>query len=165
MVKIYVFWSISKRAWQNGSTAPPGTQPIHFPSTDLHENLSQGVSWPIIQKSLLEHSENRNRKCAILNLAAILAIFHTFTLTYLSYGFYQINFKFRWVSSQQHGHTNCLEFQLFVTPCDRGVASKFDETPWKHEVLYLRHNWSNRLQTTHVPQHSRPDDVYTQIMT
>ena len=31
MVKIYVFWSIWKWAWQNGSTAPPGTQPLGFP--------------------------------------------------------------------------------------------------------------------------------------
>ena len=42
--EIYVFWSDFKWAWQNGSTAPPGTQPLGFPSTDLHKNRSPVVS-------------------------------------------------------------------------------------------------------------------------
>ena len=68
------------------------------------------------------------------------------------------------MSSQQDGDINCLEFQLFITPCDRGVASKFDSTPSKHEVLYLKHTRSNRLQTRRVRQDSLPDDLYTEIV-
>ena len=41
------------------------------------------------------------------------------------------------MSSQEDGHENYLKDRFSVTPCDRGVASKFDYTPWKHEVLYL----------------------------
>ena len=85
-MKIYVFWSIWKWAWQNGSTAPPGhspyvcTQPLRLPWTDLHQNRNTGVSWPDTQKSLKGHYENLNRKSAILHLVAILAIFNMFLL-------------------------------------------------------------------------------------
>ena len=44
VVKMYVFWSIRKRAGQNGSTAPPGTQPIGFHITNFHKNRETGVS-------------------------------------------------------------------------------------------------------------------------
>ena len=40
------------------------------------------------------------------------------------------------------------------------MASKFDYTPSKHEVLYLGHTWSNRVQTRHVRQEFRPDDTW-----
>ena len=68
-------------------------------------------------------------------------------------------------------HLNMMEIKtnskidFFITRCDRGVASKFDYTPSKYEVMYLGHIWSNRVQTRHVRQESRPDDIYTEIMT
>ena len=80
--------------------------------TDLHKNRRPGVSWPDKQKSLEMQFEKRNRKPAILDLVAILAVFYSFTLTYLSPGFHQINFILRWVSSQQDGDINYLEFQF-----------------------------------------------------
>ena len=67
--------------WLNSA---PWTQPLGLPLTDVHQNRSPDVSWPVMQKSLKGHYEKRNRKSAILHLVAILAIFHIFTLTYLS---------------------------------------------------------------------------------
>ena len=136
--------------------------PSFFAFADPHENEDSCVSWPDAQKSLSVNCENGNRKSTILDLVVNLAIL---TLNNLSQGFHQINFKLRWVSSQQGEDINYLKFWVFVTRNDRGVASKFDYTPSKHEVLYLRHISSNRVQTRHVRQESRPDDIYTEIMT
>ena len=58
----------------------------------------------------------------------LVAIFQIFTLTNLSKGFHEINFKLRSVSFQQDGGINHFEFLVFVTGCDLGVASKLIKT-------------------------------------
>ena len=80
-LRILEYLEMGVAKWLNSATwnAAP-----RFPLTDLHQNRSPGVSWPVMQKSLKGHYEKRNRKSAILHLVAILAIFHIFTLTYLS---------------------------------------------------------------------------------
>ena len=59
------------------------------------------------------------------------------------------------MSCQQNGDLNCLGIFDFLSRCDRGVASKFDYTLSKHEVLYLGHTRCNRVQTRRVRQESR----------
>ena len=73
---------------------------------------------------------------------AFSAFFTFFTLTNWWQGFF-----IRSTSNWDEFHLNKMEIKttskidFFVTRCDRGVASKFDYTPSKHEVLYLRHTW------------------------
>ena len=57
------------------------------------------------QISLLDRYAKPNRKSAIFTLVSILAIFHIFTLKYLSQGFHQIYFNF-WEC-----HLNKMEIQ------------------------------------------------------
>ena len=68
------------------------------------------------------------------------------------------------MSSQQDGDEKLLKDRFLVSRCDLGVTSKFDYTPLKHELLYLGHIWSNPVQTRHVRQESRPDDIYKDTM-
>ena len=154
-MKIYVFWCIWKWAWQNGSTAPPGTQPLGFHITDFHQNRARGVSWLIMKKSHKGHYEKRNRKPAILDLVAILAILAIFTLMYLSQGFHQINFKFRWVSSQQDGEKSWLKKSTFrhtVWPW-RGVKVWLNaiKTPASVSSTYMIQSNPNYTHKTRVP--------------
>ena len=39
------------------------------------------------------------------------------------------------------------------------------KTPSKHELLYLRHILYNRVQTRHIRQESRPEDIGAEIVT
>ena len=130
----------------------------------MYKNEWGHLSFHNKQISLLDAYATTNRKSAIFTLVANLAIFHISYFEVLVPGLSSDQLQLLGMSSQQDGHENYLKDRYSVTPCDRGVASKFDYTPWKHEVLYLGHTRSNRLQTTHVRQESRPCDSYKEIM-